>query len=287
MPLFHVSRSVAVADDSFNVFAVVPGPVPKDPPVINNINSGRVFTTTDPVQVRGTCPPDTLVKVFKNDIFAGATLCQNGTFGVSMDLFIGDNNLVARAYNTNDAASPDSLPVSVRLAPPGINTNGTTAPNVANIPANQFYLTSEIFYRGVEAGKSLKWPLILSGGEQPYAVSVSWGDGETKLISRMAPGRFDISHVYDGPGRGEKGSYTVVVKATDQAGNDSFLQLVVIVSGGTPGVAGVVESGYNWATTLRLAWQLLAVAVLVVLAFWLGERREAHIMRSRQAGHAL
>ena len=73
----------------------------------------------------------------------------------------------------------------------------------------------------------------------------------------------------------------MVIQATDQAGNKSFLQMVSIVSGEPqPGVVGDVQTGYSWSPALRLAWQLMALAAVAVLAFWLGEKREARLLKS-------
>jgi hypothetical protein len=285
MPLLFASHSVAVAADSYQTYAVVPGPAPNQAPVITNLSAGKVFTVNDPVPVRGSCPSGTLVKVFKNEVLAGAALCQNGSFQLSIDLFVGNNSLVARAYNMNDSVSPDSTPINVQLVLPGSRLTGTDQLNVQGAPAGQFYLTSEIFHRGVNAGDTLTWPLILAGGQAPYAVSVSWGDGKTDLISRGDAGRFDSNHVYSQPG-GYRGSYTIIIKATDQAGNKSYLQLVAIVSGDKQpaGLAGSVTGGYGASTAIRLAWQLLAGGSIAVFSFWLGEKREERLLKRSAKG---
>lgn len=287
VPVFGASRAVAAdaglppVTDSEGVFGVVAGPVPKTAPTIQNLTSGQVFTTSDPVRIQGSCPAGTLVKVFKNEVFAGGTLCQNGSYQLSIDLFIGDNSLIARAYNTNDVASPDSVPVSVTLSLPGSSLDGTSQLSNASA-ANQYYVTSELSHRGAEVGATMTWPLILSGGTQPYAVSVSWGDGKTDLVSRQSPGRFDISHVYESSG-GYRGSYQIIIKSTDAAGNKSYLQLTSIVSGGKKavGIAGSVSGGYNNSPFIKVAWQLLAATFIAVLAFWLGEKRELRVVRAR------
>jgi len=283
LPLLSASRSVAYASTEggggYQTYAVVPGAMPKDPPTIANLTNGTTYSTSDPILIKGSCLAETLVKIFKNEVLAGAALCQNGVYQLSIDLFVGNNTVIARAYNANDVTSPDSTPVSLQLLLPGSNLTGTDQLNTVGAPAGQFYVTSEIFHRGANAGDTMIWPLILAGGQAPYAVSVSWGDGKTDLLSRGDAGRFDISHVYSQPG-GDRGSYTIVITATDQAGNKSYIQLVAIVSGNSQpaGIAGSVKGGYSHSAALRLAWQLLAVAVLVVFSFWLGEKREARVI---------
>jgi len=280
IPVFSASRSIAYASTSgggtYQTYAVVAGAVPSSAPTIANLTNGKIFTTTDPVVVKGSCPSNTLVKIFKNQIFAGAALCQNGAYQVAIDLFIGDNVLVAQAFNTNDISGPESTPVSVQL----------TLAEVTGVPANQFYITSEQFHQGAEVGDTMTWPIIINGGQPPYAINVSWGDGKTDLFSRTDASRFNINHVYKKPS-GDKGSFTITIQATDQTGSRALLQLVAIVSGNaTPGIVGGVSGGYKYSTIIRIAWQGLAVAVLVVLSFWLGEKREAKTIKKLTARHA-
>jgi hypothetical protein len=258
------------ADNS--VYAVVPGPAPKTAPAITSISEGTVFTNNDPVTVSGTCPNDTLLKIYKNEVLSGATLCQNGRFSVQIDLFIGTNTLIVRAYNASNTMGPESAPLVVRKELPGVN--------VAAI-GQQFFVTSDIYYQGISAGKSFSWPLTLTGGQPPFALSISWGDGKTDLISRGVSGTLNIQHTYDKPGSGFKGSYDVTVITTDAVGNKSFIHLVAIVSGNPSSIVSGIKSGYNWSGAIRVAWQLLVAALLILLAFWLGERREVQIVRKR------
>jgi hypothetical protein len=284
IPLISASRTVsAAAEDPFSArygtYAVVAGPVQNEAQKITFITIGMVYTTSDPIPVRGSCPSSTLVKVFKNEVLAGAGLCQSGSFQTSIDLFVGNNTLIARAYNTNDVASPDSSPITVQLNLPGVSTAGSSQLNVIGAPAGQFYVTSEIFHRGGNAGQPMPWTIIINGGQPPYAIQVSWGDGKTELLSQGAPGRLALSHTYAQPG-GYRGSYTIVVKATDQVGQKSYLQLVTIISGDKKqaGVVGSVKGGYDKSAIIRTAWQISAVAVLVAAGFWLGELREAGVL---------
>lgn len=289
MPLLIVSHSVAAApfpvegttegSGAYGTYAVVPGPTPKAPS-ITNLTNGRVFTTADPVVVKGVCQSDNLIKIFTNEVLVGAALCQNGSFQLPVNLFVGNNSLIARAYNANDLVSPDSSPINLQLQLPGVNLNGTAQLNTQGAPAGQFYATSQISHRGSNVGEDITWPLSLTGGQPPYAVSIGWGDGKTDLISRGDAGQFDIHHTYDKPG-GNQGSYTIVIKSTDALGNKSYLQLVVIVSGKSHpvGVAGSIKGGSNRSGAIKLAWQAMAVIAIVILSFWLGEKREKRVIQ--------
>lgn len=86
VPLFAISNTLvsAAPEDpvtaEYGTYAVVEGQAPTVAPVFTNVVNGRVFKDIEALPLRGTCPANTLVKVFKNEVFAGAALCQNGTF---------------------------------------------------------------------------------------------------------------------------------------------------------------------------------------------------------------
>jgi len=76
--------------------------------------------------------------------------------------------------------------------------------------------------RGANPGEQLNWPVSINGGVSPFALSVDWGDGKpATLYSEQFGGVVTISHTYD-----SAGSYVVILKATDKAGQTAFLQLV-------------------------------------------------------------
>lgn len=292
MPLMIISHSAAADSNlsgsgSYELYAVVPAPVPSTAPTITSPTNGQVFTGSAQVSIQGQCANHTLVEIFKNQIMSGASTCAEGAYDISTDLFIGINSIVAQAFNADNESGPQSNPVTVKFLPPGVTLSGASEYNVLGAPVNQLYVTADIFYSGSQAGSSMSWPITITGGQAPYAVSIGWGDGNTDLFVQDTPGQFNISHTYDSPS-GERGSYPITIKVTDQAGNQSYLQVMAIVSGKTKtsGIAGVVGNGYNTSGLLRVAWQLLGVLIVIVLSFWIGERREARILR-RQANTTL
>ena len=288
VPIFWATQAVASAasfptppavTDQYGVYAVVPGATPGTPS-ITSLANGASFNNAAPVQIRGRCNDGELIKVFKNEILAGAAYCSNGSYQISIDLFVGNNSLIARAYNANDAVGPDSNTVAVQLQLPGTNLNGINQLNSQGAPAGEFYVTSAVTHRGVAAGDTSVWSLVMVGGQPPYAVSVSWGDGKTDLYSRGSAGQFDVQHTY--AKAAASGNYTVIVKATDQAGNKTYLQLATLVkdSNKSGGVLNTIKGGYSGSTVIRMAWQMLAVLALVLAGFWLGERRERKLLRA-------
>ncbi|MBW3569216.1 PKD domain-containing protein [Candidatus Parcubacteria bacterium] len=218
------------------------------------------------VTVTGLCPADVIVKVFKNNVFAGAAPCVNGSYSVQIDLFGGTNELVARVFDDLDQQGPDSNKVTV------------TYPISQFEATRRVTLTSTFAKKGANPGATLTWPIILSGGSGPYAITVDWGDGKPPdVISQEFAGTFNIEHVYDTPG-----VYTIIVRAADKNGSVAFLQLIGIANGKVTQDNQGDEAGGLTKTKTIIMWQpVLATIPLIAAAFWLGRRHELQVLRKR------
>jgi hypothetical protein len=225
--------------------------------------NGTVFTAV-PITVSGLCPSGLLVKLFVNDIFAGSTTCTGGSYSLQAALFSGRNDLVARVYDALDQAGPDSNVVTVTFNDAQFLQLGS-----------RVALSSVYAERGAPPGSELTWPVILSGGTGPYAVSVDWGDGSpADLFSESTAGTLNLKHIYR-----IAGVYRIIVKATDKNGSTAFLQLVGQATGAvqsnTKGSDNViVEKQVAW-------WPLLAMLPLIFLAFWIGQRHQLSSIRKK------
>ena len=127
------------------------------------------------------------------------------------------------------------------------------------------------------------------GGLAPYAVSVDWGDGTPPdLITRLAPGPFTVKHTYAKVGTGYLNTFPLIIRATDGAGHTAYLQLTTIVNPATGSSSSGSGSGKNNSTLNKLIviWPIWIVLLLMIISFWLGERREKHIMEKRLAALA-
>lgn len=228
--------------------------------------NGQTFTNI-PITVGGLCPTGLLVKLFKNNVFAGSVNCANGSFSLQIDLFSGANELVAKVFDDLDQPGPDSNKVTVTY-----NDNRPGA-------GSRVTLSSIFAKRGANPSETLTWPIQLAGGRGPYAISVDWGDGKAPdLKSLQFPGNFNIEHVYD-----NTGTYTVIIKATDADGVTAYLQLVG-VGNGAAGQGN--QTGNNVQPTLtpktKIIWEPAALAIpLLISSFWLGKRYEMRILRKR------
>ncbi|MCW1908517.1 MAG: hypothetical protein KIH63_004210 [Candidatus Saccharibacteria bacterium] len=245
------------------------GIIPTDPPsqgaTITVPSNGQTFTAL-PVTVRGLCPGDLLVKVFKNGIFSGSAQCTNGSYEVVIDLFSGLNDLVARVYDTLDQAGPDSNIVTVRYNDAEF---GVIGPKLT--------ITSDFAKKGSNPNEELQWPIIVTGGNGPYALSIDWGDGTpAELISLENPGNLILKHTYT-----SSGIYRILIKGTDKNGSTAYLQLVGVANG-TPGQTNTGEDNIRTVYVVSVLWWPAAVAIpLIVSTFWLGRRHELYVLRKR------
>lgn len=263
-------------DDGIGMQGTLIQPPPTDAPTIVLPTNGQVFEEI-PVTVSGLCTPDLLVVVYKNGVTGGAANCDGGSYEMQIDLFPGANELVARQYDGLDQSSPESNKVQV--------TFDIDVPNVPGSPddvAQRITLTSTVARRGADPGQEMTWPITLSGGRGPYAISIQWGDGEEDLFTRDQVGTFDVKHIYERPG-----VYRVIIKATDADGESAFLQLVGVGNGQISDTANTASaSGGGTTTNTRVLWQpALIIFPLLLTSFWLGKRYQLRRVRYRIKNH--
>jgi hypothetical protein len=228
--------------------------------------SGASFSTL-PVSVNGICPKGLLVKIFSNNVFIGSVTCATGSYSLPVSLFSGGNDLVARVYDALDQAGPDSNTVHVTYNDAIFAQFGT-----------QLTVTSDYATRGAFPNQELDWPIILSGGTGPYALSIDWGDGTSPtLLSQSFAGALTIKHTYT-----SAGSYKVLIKATDKNGDVAFLQLVGIADGAVQASGTSSKSSTASPAAVQtkvLWWPAAAMIPLIGATFWIGRRHELYTLR--------
>jgi hypothetical protein len=270
--LIVLTASVVQAQTSESGPVGIEGKISAPPPTVGASitfpSNGQVITQL-PITVTGICPKDLLVRLYKNNVFSGSAYCTTGSYSIITDLYTGANELVAKVYDSLDQPGPDSNKVNVTFNDPA----GSIGTRVS--------LTSNYAKRGANPGETLEWPIILSGGNGPYAVKMDWGDGKTAdLISLEFPGTFTTKHVYDSPG-----VYNIVVQATDKNGGTAFLQLVGIGNGPLTEGAGITTAGKNTTSVVgktRILWEPAAFMIpLIAVTFWLGQRFELRTIKKR------
>jgi hypothetical protein len=249
---------------SVGLQGVVPGPAPSQAATIDVPRSGQSFSSL-PITVSGFCVNNTTVEIYKNNVFAGSTPCQSGSYRLQIDLFDGRNDLIAREFDDLNQPGPDSATVTVNFSNPA----PALGPRVS--------LTSEYSKRGANPGSILNWPVTLSGGSGPYAISIDWGDkSKTDLISQQAPGLLNLQHTY-----AQAGVYNVLIRATDANGNAAFLQVVGIGEG--PIQQSTVKSGgiITKENTKIIWWPIIVLFVFIFVAFYVGQKNQLEAIRRR------
>jgi hypothetical protein len=229
--------------------------------------------TSSPAAVSGTCPKDTLVEIFKSDIFAGSTACKsNGQYTIDVDLLMGKNVLIARVYDSLNQVGPDSNIVNVYydLLPMQSDPLKTL-----NFGGEQLIINSDSVFRGVFPDQVLSVPINVIGGTAPYAFNIEWGDSNNTIISRDNNIGFSSDHTYS-----RAGTYQISIQVSDSEGRVAFLTIAAIVNG-QPSVGTVGSASTSQTNMLLVMWPLYVGSVAVVASFWIGEQREKHILFKR------
>lgn len=256
---------------SVGLTGIMPGPPPTVAATITKPTNGQRFAET-PITVAGTCPKNTLVEVFKNDIFAGSTPCdENGNYTFEIDLLVGQNTLIARVYDALNQPGPDSNAVTVFY-----DALPSQADPLAplNFGGAQLLLNTDAIYRGIFPEKEMTMPIDILGGTPPYAVNIQWGDTTNKVVPRNDNQTFRVGHIYKKPG-----VYQVTLQGSDAMGRNAFLTVAAIVNGQPPVVAAPTTATAV-KNTLLLLWPLYVGLLAVVVSFWLGEQREKKVLAS-------
>jgi hypothetical protein len=228
-------------------------------------SNGQSFSSL-PITVSGFCVNNTTVEIYKNNVFAGSTPCQNNSYRLQIDLFDGRNDLIAREFDDLNQAGPDSNTVTVNFSSPV----PSLGPRVT--------LTSEYSKRGANPGSILNYPVSLSGGTGPYAISVDWGDKtKTDLFTQQIPGALNLQHTY-----AQSGVYNIIIRATDANGNAAFLQVVGIGNGpiqktGSNSANGIITS----EKTKIIWWPIIVLFIMMIIAFFIGRRQQLEAIRRR------
>ena len=267
------SSSDPVQSGSVGLTGTISAPPPTQGATISVPSAGQSFTDV-PIPVRGLCPNGLLVKLFKNNVFAGSVECTNGSFELNIDLFTGTNELVARVYDALDQPGPDSNVVKVEFVDNRIGAGTRVS------------VTSNFAKRGANPNETLTWPIVISGGVGPYAISVDWGDGTpADLLSEPFPGALDVSHIYKAAG-----VYNIVIKVSDNTGAAAFLQVVGIANGplsqtnadGSP--IGTKDDNtllIGSGKTQIVWWPATITLPFIVSTFWIGKRYILNMIKKR------
>jgi hypothetical protein len=260
---------------SVSLTGSVPAPPPKTAAAITTPKDGQHFSSS-PITVSGTCPKDTLVEIFKNDIFAGSTPCEdNGSFSLQIDPLFGHNALTARVYDALNQAGPVSGTVNIFY---DYSLSPAAGSALLDFTGSQLLLNTDAAYRGSFPNQQLNVPITVIGGTPPFAVNIQWGDASNKIVPQSTNTTFNTTHAYT-----RAGTYKITIQASDSKGLVAFLTVAAIING-KPDLAVNANLATNGsANKLLVLWPAYAVAVTALASFWIGERREKKLLKASAA----
>jgi hypothetical protein len=255
---------------SVGLIGTVQGKPPTVAAQITAPPNGQRFSTS-PATISGTCPKDTLVEIFKNDIFAGSTACTgSGSFTVDVDLLFGQNTLIARVYDALNQAGPDSNKVVVYY---DVLPDQAGAINSLDFGGPQMLLNTDAVFRGSFPGQEMSMPVDIIGGTPPYAINIQWGDATNKIVSRGDNTSFSVAHTYQ-----KAGTYQVTIQGSDGNSRVAFLTVAAIINGQPDVAAAGATATTDTLSRLVVLWPLYTSTVAILVSFWLGERREKSLL---------
>lgn len=197
----------AVHADDYGVTAVVPYPAPTQAAVITQ--PANDTTVNNALQtISGSCEllsPQGTVSIWRNGAALGSTIC-NGTFSLPIMLIQGMNVLIARSASASGLYGPDSAPLTLTLnlpqSMPPATTSFPVTPGQNTIATNQATATGLVVtiaepFSTLDASKSLSFTLTITGGVQPYSISLNWGDGSDETHAAGKPGDYTFTHTYE------------------------------------------------------------------------------------------
>lgn len=269
LTMVTASAASGPGSGSVGLTGIMPGIPPTTAATISAPTNQQHFTIS-PVTVSGTCPDNTLVELYKNDIFAGSTTCSSGgSYSLNVDLLIGTNTLIARVYDALNQAGPDSNAVTIYY-----DALPTQAASITplNLGGAQLILNTDAVYRGVFPGQPLNISISLLGGTPPFAINVQWGDGTNKITPRNDNLTFTVSHIYNKPG-----TYQITIQADDGSARVAYISVAAIVNG-QPTITAALSANTAKLNKVLALWPLFTAILAMVISFWLGERREKHVL---------
>jgi len=254
---------------SVGLTGIMPGKPPTVAAVIQSPVSQKHFSIS-PDTFSGTCPTNTLVELFKNNIFAGSTPCTDaGVYSLDVDLMIGKNVMVAKVYDALNQTGPDSNKITVYYDALPVQSGALT---LLDFGGSQLLINTDAIFRGSFPKQTMNVPISILGGTPPYAVNVQWGDSNNKVVSLNDNTTFNVGHAYLKPG-----TYQISIQVSDTKGRVAFLTVASIING-QPSPATIAASTADTTNKLLVLWPLYASAVAVVISFFIGEKREKRVL---------
>lgn len=305
---YNVTDAAGPASTSITV--TYDAPIPPTPPTgggtggSSNGNGGSNGNNVVPpvtlqiMQVDNNVPysPQTVPLTTQQPVFTGIATPYS-----AITLVLHSNPIVCKTTaNANGywrCAITDILPIGVHsvdvtaVSPSGtvIKTPQFHIQAIDEVPASTqqtssggaFLISTNYHYQVAQVGQSAQITVVINGGISPYALTINWGDGNTSTLLRASDDSSTITHTYkwfDAPIR----SYSVKIQATDSTGHVSSSQQMTVIRnpnyvnpastvGHYSGLLGLIIAIRAW---LWLLWPAYIIIILMLISFWLGERKQ-------------
>lgn len=282
LSVFILAFGAIAKSATITVTAAVTGPLPSAPAIITSPLDGATFSSPT-ITVDGTCSAGYVVKLFRNEVFSGSTLCTVGnTFTIQVTLTAGNNDLEAKIYNFIDQPGLPGNKIGVTYNVPATST--TTPASTPQAKVAPLILESTFQYQSALPGHEIIWPIKISGGTPPYAVSVEWNDGNVDVYSQPTAGTFEIKHTYAQPGS-YKGAYFIKIRASDSQQRQALLQVVALINTSTY-ISPINNTTWpSWfsglSRRLTVVWPALGLAILMLISYIIGRLAGGTIVLKR------
>lgn len=288
------------ANQTYNVRATVQADPVTIPAVITRPND-EYRTSSPEIDVMGTCPTFSYVKLYIDDSFHGTAVCDvSGQFLITTTLTPGRNVIMAQVFNLTDQPGPTGSNVTVFYdqevtSSPAVvvaqagdtpKTSEQSETTLFNEPVSvapvgtELEFMCECNYQARYVDDAIEIPVTLKGGTSPYDLYVNWGDGTNdSYVDQVGPA-IVVSHRYKEFSAGLK-AFTIKVDVVDAVGVKATYQIYQLVRNTAfqPAVVGPALPVKNapWLALLPA----FAIVVLLIFVFWLGERHELEMAQAK------
>lgn len=261
--------------NDLTVQGILLGPPPATSPTITNPQDGQTSHQKNNL-FEGSCISDLIVKVYSNNVFLGSTLCSaDNSYSIGVDLFEGKNDCTIIQYNSSNQASPASDAITVFFVP---SNTPSLPPTTAPLSVARFDLRVAIedLGNGECVGQEVNLPVRFVGGQQPYALNLDWGDGDSSLLSRQNTHTIVAPHVF------KSGGYKIIkIKVVDIRGDKANLQFVAPVCKNTSFLPNSTQNlsdisisgGISYILFLLLLGLILGLISSYMFVKWLRHKR--------------
>jgi hypothetical protein len=240
------------------------GPPPDSPAIITTPANLSVVEESI-IKLDGLCDQGLFIELYRNSVLAGGAICRpDNSFSLYVTLVPGKNDLQTKIHDALWQYGPDSDEVIIWYNVP--------------LPSAPILLTyTEPIQDGMFVDATLGLEYVISGGDEPYAASVNWGDGSINTVNvRQKEGKYQVDHTYK-----KAGQFVITINVTDERDSRALIQSVVVVHETGQEIPFVARScqGSNCSNisggflrTLDWAWPAIIISGLMTASFWIGEK---------------